>query len=284
MESSYKNIEVILVDNNSDFDITEVIPKKMLSKIKFVRSDVNLGAAGGRNLGVRHSTGDYLLFYDDDVVADKKMIEELVKGISLNKNYAVVSPKIYDMHKRDTLQAVGHWVNMKTGRIGGWGVYEKDKGQFNKMLKVPMAGGILLVRKKIFKELGGFDEIFFIPYEDSDFTYRATRRGYDVMFIPTALCYHPSKKNTMPKQIQALGISSPERAYRTLRNKIILVRKNGMPYEIFIFVCFFVPIYFTIHTVIILSAHEFKTLMYYWKGTLSGLLYVAGGSRFARLI
>jgi len=284
LTSTYKPLEVIVVDNKSDFDITKTFPERVFKKIKLIQSYKNLGAAGGRNLGARHAKGDYLLFFDDDVIADKKMVAELVKVLSDKKNTVVTSPKIYDLDKKNTLQAVGHWVNMITGRIGGWGVYEKDIGQYEKILKIPMAGGVLLIKKEFFKKAHGFDEVFFIPYEDSDLTYQATKSGYDVLFVPKATCFHPSKKIVMPEKIQMLGITSPERAYRTLRNKIILIRKNGKWYEVLIFVCIFVPIYFIIHSAIILSARGYKTLWYYWKGTISGLLYVIGGPKWALLI
>jgi GT2 family glycosyltransferase len=283
-KSTYKQIEIIVVDNKSDFDIMEIFPRSMLKKIIVIKSEKNLGAAGGRNLGAKHAKGNYLLFFDDDVIADKKMIAELVKVLIEEKNAVITSPKIYDLKNRNTIQAVGHWVNMMTGRIGGWGVYEKDVGQYENILKVPMAGGVLLIKKDFFRKVHGFDEVFFIPYEDSDLTFQATKKGYDVLFVPKAICFHPSKKIVMPEKIQMLGITSPERAYRTLRNKIILVRKNGQWYEVIIFVCVFVPIYFIIHSSIILSARGFKTLWYYWKGTVSGLLYVIGGSKLALLI
>lgn len=277
--SDYKPIEIIVIDNKSDFDISFLIPKK--SDVKVIKSDTNLGAAGGRNLGAQHAKGEYLLFFDDDVIADKRMVSELVDGIQKKSSYAVVSPKILDLDDPKTIQAVGHWVNMITGRIGGWGVYEKDVGQYEQMLKVPMAGGVLMVKKKVFKALSGFDEVFFIPYEDSDFTYRATRKGLDVVYVPKAFCLHPSKKSSFPKKLQMLGVTSPERAYRTLRNKIIIIRKNGKWYEVLLFLFIFLPLYLIIHSVIIISVRDFTTLRYYWRGALSGLGYVIGGNFLA---
>jgi GT2 family glycosyltransferase len=284
LASTYKPIEVIVIDNKSDFDIAKIFPQSIKKKITLIKSDKNLGAAGGRNLGATYAKGEYLLFFDDDVIADKKMVEELTTVLREKKNAVITSPKIYDLKKRKTIQAVGHWVNMITGRIGGWGVYEKDTGQYENILKVPMAGGVLLIKKSFFKKAHGFDEVFFIPYEDSDLTYQATRKGYDVLFVPKAICFHPSKKIVMPELVQSLGITSPERAYRTLRNKIILIRKNGKWYEVVLFMCIFVPIYFVVHSMMILSVREFKTAWYYWKGTASGLLYVIAGPKGAKLI
>src|SRR3990172_7255864 len=107
LKQSYRAKEIIIVDNASTDKTKEEILKlnKKHKVIKYFRNIKNLGVTGGRNRGIEESSksSDFLCFLDHDMVADRKMLEELYKTSLKRKKIAVVTPKIYYWDKKDIL-------------------------------------------------------------------------------------------------------------------------------------------------------------------------------------
>ncbi len=269
---TYKPFEVILVDNASDDDTSIVVAKKF-PKVKIVKSDKNLGGAGGRNFGFDTTKGDYILFLDDDTKTDKRMIEELVKVMDSDKKNGIVQPKIYEMENPDVLQGVGHGINLVTGRVFGIGVHVKDVGQFDYNMEIPMAGCTWMVRREVFKKIGKYDEDYFIPYEDSDFSIRAAKAGFRIIYVAKAVVWHKGLKGLIDPRLEWIGITTPERSYRVSKNKIIFMKKHAPTLNFLIFIFLFTPIYALMHSGIMIASGRFDILLNYWKGLFSGLGY-----------
>lgn len=270
---TYKPSEVIVIDNASEDGSVAVIQKKFKS-VKTIKSKINTGGAGGRNLGIKKATGEFLLFMDDDAAADKNMIKELVAVMDSDRKIGIVQPKIYLKDKKNVIQGVGHGINLLTGRVYGIGVGEKDVGQYDRNIEIPMAGCTWMVKKEVFDRIGEYDEDYFIPYEDSDFSFRSTKAGYKTIYVWKARVWHRGPKKTyVDKKLEWLGITSPERAYRVSRNKIIFMRKHASPMHFLFFIFILVPLYTLIHSVIILFSKRIDILLNYWKGLFSGVRY-----------
>ena len=272
--SVYKLLEVIVIDNASDEPITPWF-KKMFPKTIIIRSDKNLGAAGGRNLGLQYAKGNYLLFIDDDAEVDSRMIEELLKVLSSKKEVGLVQPKIYDSKMRNVLQGLGCDVNLLTGRVSAIGIREEDKGQYETVIELQSIGCIWMIEREVIDKIGGYDDEYFIPWEDTDFSFRARKAGFNILFLPKAKAWHKGIKSTFVNPIiDYLGIRSEDRAYRISRNKIIFMRKNA-PFLNFLFFIFVItPLYLIIHSLLILSTGRIDLLRKYWLGFWSGIWYV----------
>lgn len=270
---SYGNLQIIVVDNGGKIPLTFWM-KKNFPKVKLIRSDKNLGAAGGRNLGIRYAKGNYILFMDDDAQAHKDMVGELYKELVKDKEAGIVHPKIYDFEKRNVLQGLGCDINLLTGRVSAVGIREVDTGQYDKVQEIQTVGCIWMVKREVIERIGNYDETFFIPYEDTDFSIRAKRAGFKILFIPTALAWHRGVKDTyINKWIDYIGIRSADRAYRISRNKIIFMRKNATVKNFLIFFLIFNPVYIVIHSLIIILGGRVDIFSKYWKGVLSGIWY-----------
>ncbi len=271
---SYKNLQVILVDNASLDDTAEVAVKKFPTII-VVKSLLNTGGAGGRNLGIPKAKGEFVLFMDDDARADKEMIKELVNVMSSDPKIGIVQPKIYELERKNMIQGVGHGINLLTGRVYGIGVHVEDKGQFEEVLEIPMAGCTWMVRRSIFNKIGTYDEDYFIPYEDSDFSHRVKLSKDKVLFVPLAKVWHRGPKKTfIHPWIEWIGITTPERAYRVSRNKIIFMRKHAPLMNFLVFLLVFIPIYTFLHSVIMIFTKRIDLLVSYWRGLLAGFGYI----------
>src|SRR3989344_2256511 len=104
---SYKNYEVILVDNGSKDDSVKFV-KSNYPDIKIVESGKNLGFAGGNNLGFKQARGKYVLFLNNDTIVTKDFLEKLVDFMEKRKDVGIVQPKIL-FHRPDT--TLHHRVN-----------------------------------------------------------------------------------------------------------------------------------------------------------------------------
>ena len=219
----YSNLEIIVVDNNSIDKSAEKIKQKF-SFVQVVKSPKNLGFAGGCNLGARYSTGEYLLFLNNDTEMKKKFLGHLVKALN-NKKCSSVQPKIKNFkmsHKFDYAGACGGLMDylvfpFSKGRI--FNTVEKDIGQYDKKAQIFWASGTcFLTKKQIFYDVGGFDETLFAHMEEIDYHWRCQMRGYEVWIEPKSVVYHHGATT--------LKNSSPFKTYLNHRNSLILSLTN----------------------------------------------------------
>lgn len=273
IKSTYRNLEIIVVDNASRPPLLTWLGKKY-PEVKLVTSDVNLGAAEGRNRGLEIAKGQYILFTDDDAYADKDMVKFLVEAFNKKKDAGIIQPLVYDKKKKKMLQGAGHDVSLTTGRIHAMGVKELDRGQYEGLREVPMCGCVWMVKKGVFGRVGNYDKEYFIPYEDCDFSIRTRKAGFRLYCYSKAKTWHQGTKKTFVNPaIEWLGITSPERAFRIARNKMIFMRKHSPFPQILIFFFILLPIYTLLHSLIILGSRRFDILSRYWMGFFSGTLY-----------
>ena len=160
----YKEFEIVIVDNDSTDDSAPAI-KKIYPDIHLIESKINLGVAGGRNLGVRYANKKFnykfLLFLDDDIVIDKNALSEMVNSFNINGNIGIVTPKCYLTNFPGVIgYAGGMSVNLWTGKITNIGDGEKDERQFDESKFISSCGGLCLVSSELINKVGIFDEKF----------------------------------------------------------------------------------------------------------------------------
>lgn len=273
LKSSYKRIEIIVVDNASNPPLLLWLPKKYPS-VKLITSDTNLGAAEGRNKGLDYSEGEYIVFTDDDAKADKDMIRFLIEAFQKEKNAGIIQPLVYDKQKKNMLQGAGHDIDLTTGRIRAWGVKEIDKGQYDGLREVPMCGCVWMVKREVFDKIGNYDADYFIPYEDSDFSLRTRKAGFKLFCYSIAKTWHQGVKKTyVHPWVEWLGITSKERAYRIARNKMMFMLKNSPFPNKLVFFFIILPNFVLMHFLIISFSGRFDILGNYLNGVVSGLWY-----------
>lgn len=276
--SNYKKIEIIIIDNGTNPPVSSWLTK--IPKIMVTRSDKNLGAAGGRNIGLSLAKGNFLLFMDDDTKVHPGMIGELLNVFQRNSQVGIVQPKIFCMENKNVLQGIGCNINLLTGRISALGIREKDEGQFDKIEEISTVGCIWMVKKEVINKIGNYDENYFIPYEDLDFSLRARKKGFKILFAAKALAWHDSIKGTyINPWLDYIGIRSTDQAYRIARNKIIFLKKHAPILNLLFFLFFILPMYIVIHSLIILLSNRINLIFDYWKGVIAGLIYVVIGNQ-----
>lgn len=186
-DQTYKNFEVILVDNNSS-DGSISLVRKEFPDVIIIRNLVNRGYAGGCNDGARKSRGDFLLFLNTDTIAEPDFLEILNKSSELYPNYGMYASKM--IYPDGRINSTGICISL-SGAAWDRGMGEKNLGQYNQIEEIfGPCGGAALYRRDIFEKLGGYDEDFFLYMEDVDLACRIQLSGFRCLYLPDAKIYH----------------------------------------------------------------------------------------------
>lgn len=215
------DIEIIVVDNGSDQNVVPAWQTKY-PDILFIRSDVNLGFAGGNNLAVAQAKGDYLFFVNNDTEFTPGLVETLSKALDQNESIGMVSPKIRYFDQPDMLQYMGYTpMNYVTARNRCIGQFEIDKGQYDNLTGETgyAHGAAMMVRRVCIEKAGLMAENFFLYYEELDWCDHIKKRGYQVWLITAALIYH--------KESVSVGKNSALKEFFMNRNRILFIRRNA---------------------------------------------------------
>lgn len=219
--NTYTAIEIIVVDNASkDNPVPAWIPQ--YPDVTFIRSEVNLGFAGGNNLGVKKAKGEYQFFVNNDTEFTPGLVETLVKLLDEHPKIGMVSPKIRYFDQPTMLQYAGYTpMNYYFMRNSTIGQFEEDKGQYDNYTGPTgyIHGAAMMVRREAIEKGGVMAENFFLYYEEMDWNDHIKRAGYEIWVEPRALIYH--------KESVSVGRVSGLKEYFMNRNRILFIRRNA---------------------------------------------------------
>lgn len=270
-EQTLKPFEIITIDNGSTDGTSDKVSTKF-PKVKLVTLSENSGVTGGRNKGIENTSNkaDFILFFDHDMVADKKMLEELVETSQTELNIGIITPKIYYSDNRNRIWAAGTAINLWTGQVlfrGG-----EDIGQFEEAVEVQVAPAVLLVKKEVMSKLKMFDNRYFATYEDTDFCFRAKKAGYKIYYAPRAQAFHKIPSNSDKESFRLLS-----RAYWIGRNRILFMKDFGNNFYVFLL---FLPIFIIYYFRLSLVHKRFSAWIKLIQGIFAGLIEVSLSKKY----
>lgn len=209
--SESDDVEIIVVDNASDANEAEVLQKEY-PWVKCVRSEENLGFSGGNNLGAKRSRGKYLLFVNNDIIANADALFRLVDVLKSNPDVAAVSPCI--------VNANGSYAYTGSKPLGKYLLrlhYSTEAG--HEAGEVPLIHGaaVMMPRAK-WEEVGGWPEPYFLYFEEVDLSLHLKKLGYKLWYEPKAQLIHIGSCST--------GRNSPLSCYYGSRNHLLLYCRN----------------------------------------------------------
>ncbi len=227
--NTYANLEIIVVDNASTLN---PVPSWTIKypTVKFIRSDINLGFAGGNNLGIKAATGEYLFLINNDTEITNGLIETLVATLDEHQEVGIVSPKIKYYSQQNMLQYAGYTpMNYYTARNNCEGQFEIDNGQYDHVTGITgfAHGAAMMVRREAIEKAGLMSENFFLYYEEMDWCDRIKRQGYTIWVNMQALIYH--------KESISVGKGSALKEYFMTRNRILFTRRNANLFQQIVF-------------------------------------------------
>ena len=230
-----EDMEVIVVDNGSRKDEASMLQTRY-PHIKAIRSDQNLGFAGGNNLGIKAARGKYLYLINNDTVFKRFNPQVLIKRLEASQKIGMVSPKIRFAWDNNPIQFAGYTpLSTITVRNRAIGFGEEDKGQYDASHQTPYAhGAAMMLKREVVDKVGFMPDCYFLYYEELDWSMMINRAGYEIWYEPASTIYH--------KESQSTGQNSPLRTYYITRNRLLLVKRNWSGFTKYLSYCYLIII------------------------------------------
>jgi len=229
-------VELILVDNGSREDHHADFIKEYPELI-YIRSEQNLGFAGGNNLGIKVATGDYLLLLNNDTEITENLIAELSGELDRNPAIGMVSPLLLFYDAPDVIQYAGFTkMDYLTCRNSGIGSMEINKGQYDADSRETAYchGAAMMCRKADLTTIGLMDDLFFLYYEELDWCEKFRRAGKKIWFTGRTKVYH--------KESMSVGKDSAIKTYFMTRNRMLFIRRNTGMFNTLLFSLYYIGI------------------------------------------
>ncbi len=217
LKSNYSPMEVLVVDNGSTDDTSRVV-KEQFPEVKLLRTQRNLGFAGGNNVGINAAKGTIIVLLNDDTEVEPNWLTAAKEAADRLTDWGVMGAKLLYPDKT-TIQHAGGLIesNALTQHIGNG---EVDHGQFDQLRPCDyVTGAAFFIKREALNTLGLLDDDYFpIYYEEVDYCFRAKKKGFQVYYVPQIKVYHYESRTTDKFSSGFL--------YKYHRNRIRYVLKN----------------------------------------------------------
>lgn len=206
MKTFNLNYEIILIDNNSEDGSKEFFEENYKDKIIFIKNTQNIGFGRANNKASKIAKGKYLFFLNSDTLLINNAIKILFDFIEKNENVAVCGGNLYDQNMQPALSYKEEMLGYNSELLSK--IKEKIFFRINKKaLKIfnytsnpkrvsIVLGADFMIRTKVFRELNGFDESFFMYHEESELCFRVLKGNYLIYNVPESKIIHLEGKST----------------------------------------------------------------------------------------
>ncbi len=254
---SYPNLETIVVDNCQAYD-DSCLYKCHLPTVKVINVKENSGFAGGNNIGIRASSGEYVLLLNNDTEIENGVIESLI-AVLKDDQIGAVSP-VLKYHSNKEVQFAGFTeVNSLTGR----NKLIKKSESFELKVTPYFHGAAVMIPKRVVDHCGYMPEEYFLYYEELDWSRIIKSCGYELKVLTSVSVLHKESVST--------GKNSPLKVYYQNRNRIHFMRKAKKSTWL-VFLLFFVFISTPKNVILHLIKRETKHLKAFTKAFYHGLI------------
>jgi len=220
-----KGADIYVADNASTDDSIAFI-KSNYPTITVIQNKENAGYAKGYNDALKSVNADVFCLLNSDVEVTQNWLNPILNTFKEDTNTAVIQPKLLDYNKKDYFEyagAAGGFIDKYgypycRGRI--FNTVEKDLGQYNDSTEIFWASGAcMFIKRDVFKELHGFDELYFAHMEEIDLCWRAKNLGYVIKYVGSSEIYHVGGAT--------LKNSNPKKTFLNFRNSLFTLTKNA---------------------------------------------------------
>jgi N-acetylglucosaminyl-diphospho-decaprenol L-rhamnosyltransferase len=203
------DFEFVVVDNNSQDGSTALVEKEF-PFVKIISLEVNLGFGRACNIGVAASSGSFIFLLNPDAVASPHALKKVIAFLEDHPQAGIVGASLTDLLGQP-LESMGDRPSLLrlvlekpiawlAKRVGPRGLFRMLIGRVSTKFRLPsepelvpwVSGAALCCRRSTWEEIRGFDEKFFLYYEDVDLCLRASQAGWGVWHVPDAVVEHQS--------------------------------------------------------------------------------------------
>jgi GT2 family glycosyltransferase len=224
---TYPAFDLVVVDNGSTDGSSEAIAAAF-PDVAQVRTEQNLGPAGGCNLGIVWALErgyPYLLLLNNDIEVDPEMLSEMMKVAEADPSLGCVGPKAYYWGDRNRIWSAGGILQFRESVTRERGQNEIDRGQYDRDGEVDFVNGCaMLVRREAFEKAGLWDPIYRLSVEDADWCFRLKRHRLRCWYAHRARLWHMVAFATK-------GVYKAGKTFHTGRSTMIFVRRYATPLQ-----------------------------------------------------
>lgn len=221
------SIAKVIVADNGSTDNSVALLKAEFPSVEILAFPENYGFAQGYNRAIEDVADrfEYVVLLNSDVETPPQWIEPLAEAFEKDAKLGACQPKILDYNNKNRFEyagASGGFIDRNgfpycRGRI--FSTVESDYGQYDTPIEIDWAtGACLMIRSKLYVELGGLDADFFAHMEEIDLCWRIRLAGYCIKAIPTSKVYHLGGGS--------LPAGNPRKTYLNFRNNLLMLHKN----------------------------------------------------------
>jgi GT2 family glycosyltransferase len=213
----YKNTEIIVVDNASDDGSLSVL--RRTDGIRLIANEKNLGYAAGSNAGFAAARGKYVALVNNDVVVEPSWLGEAVACLESDESAGMVSCRQMNYFERNRIDALYTYLHPSLVFYQeAFGRKFTDRRSYSVPSRVfGVSGASAVYRKKMLDEMRGFDESYGSYHEESDLCMRAFLRGWNCVYVPTAVAFH--RRSASFNRVRGKGF------YYLTRNRLWFIYK-----------------------------------------------------------
>lgn len=227
--------EIIVVDNNSEEDCSDIIGLYS-ENINYIRLTENIGFGRANNVGIEIANGRHILFLNPDTILMNDAISIMSNYLDENSEVGSVGGNLFDINLEPTRSFRRRFPDniwlidcILLANAGERIIYHNSlyfNFTKNELQVAYIVGADLMVKKSILDNIGGFNSCFFMYYEEIELCFRITNAGYSIVNLPTAHIQHLEGKSTNNIQFKAEEMAKSINNYFKLTN-------NSLKYKIF---------------------------------------------------
>ncbi len=187
--------EIVIINNDENQNISRL--SLNFSKINVLNNGKNVGFGAGMNLGAKQAVGEYLLILNPDTEILTDNVQEVFSEFEKNENIGVIGAGIFENNQQKQPWSAGFEMslyNLLRNNLG-WSRSRRIWESEREIKCDWVAGTGMFVKRNFFKKIGGFDENFFMYFEDMDFCKRTRNDGKEVVFFPDFQVSHSGGKS-----------------------------------------------------------------------------------------
>lgn len=188
-QQSYREFEVVLVDNGSTDESVQAVQEKW-PEVRVISLDENKGFPAAVNAGITSSDSEFVVLLNNDTRPSAEWLEQLVRSMDQHPEFSYASSKLVRIREPHVIDSVGHRYSLWRGAAANIGDGEPADRYHSPAWVFGASAAASIYRRSLFDDVGMFDEDFFLTHEDVELDFRANVAGHRCMFVPDAVVGH----------------------------------------------------------------------------------------------